>query len=164
MVAQTHESLKILRFLLKRTGGDFEVAQEVVQQTFVAALRSYHTFRSKSTYFTWLTKIALNKLADYYRDQVNRRSHLVVPTVEAFNRIVDPRLSVEEKLALDELKIKVNRCLNLLPPQHKQLLQLKYYEQLTSRQIQVRLDLSARSIEGKLYRARKLFARRWMIK
>lgn len=135
------------------------MAQEVLQETWVAALKSYHTFHHKSSYFTWLCKIALNKLADYYRGQVNRRSKIVVPTIEKFNQIVDPQLSLEEKVSLDELKARVNQCLNLLPPQYRQLLQFKYYEQLTSRQIQVKLDLSARSLEGKLYRAIKLLAK-----
>ncbi len=115
MPAKTHVSQKILKFLLKRTGGDREVAQEVLQETFVAALKSYKTFQHKSSYFTWLGKIALNKLSDYYRDQVNRRSKVVIPAAEEFNRIVDPHITPAEKMALDELKIQVNRCLDLLP-------------------------------------------------
>ncbi len=158
MSFKTHVSQKVWRFLLKRTG-DPEVAQEVLQETWVAALKSYKSFRHKSSYFTWLCKISLNKLADYYRDQVNKRSKLVIPTIDKFNQIIDPQLSVEEKLSLEELKLKVNQCLNLLPPQYRQLLQLRYYEQLTSSQISVRLNLSPRVLEGKLYRARKLLAK-----
>ena len=149
----------VLRFLLKRTGGDMEVAQEVLQETWVAALRSYKTFRHKSSYFTWLCKISLNKLADYYRGQIRHRSHFLVPVVAKFNQIFDPSLSLEEKLVLDELRTKVNRCLDLLPVEYKQLLQLRYYEELSSRQISLRLKISARSLEGKLYRAKKLLAR-----
>ena len=158
MSIKTHVSQKVLRFLLKRTG-DPEVAQEVLQETWVAALKSYKSFRHKSSYFTWLCKISLNKLADYYRGQVNHRSKIIVPAIARFNQIVDPGLSLEEKLALDELRSRVNQCLNLLPPQYRRLLQLKYYEQLSSRQISVRLNLSGRALEGKLYRARKLLAK-----
>src|SRR3989339_1829210 len=101
-------SSKILHFLLKRSGGDYEAAREAVQETWVAALKSYRTFRHKSSYFTWLCKIALNKLADYYRGQVRHQSHFVVPAVEKFNSIFDPSLSPDEKVALDELRAKVN--------------------------------------------------------
>ena len=135
-----------------------EIAQEVLQETWVAALKSYATFRHKSSYFTWLCKISLNKLADYYRSQVSHRSRTVVPAITKFNQIIDPKISLEEKLSLEELKTKVNQCLNLLPVDYRQLLQLKYYEELTSRQMSLKLNLPARSLEGKLYRARKRLA------
>ena len=159
MDTKTHDSQKILRFLLKRSGGDYEAAREALQETFVAALKSYHTFRHKSSYFTWLCKIALNKLSDYYRDQVRHQSHFVVPAIEKFNSIFDPSLSYEEKLTLDELRAKVNACLNLLPPEYRRLLQLRYYEQLSTSQISLKLKLPLRSLEGKLYRAKKLLAK-----
>lgn len=136
-----------------------EVSQEVLQETWVAALKSYKTFRHKSSYFTWLCKISLNKLADHYRRQIRHRSKVVVPSVAAFNRLVDPKLSLEEKQALEELKEKVNSCLNLLPQEYRQLLQMKYYDELTNQQISIKLSLPQRSLEGKLYRAKKTLAK-----
>ena len=155
---KTHVSEKVLRFLLKRSRNP-EVAREVLQETWVAALKSYRTFGHKSTYFTWVCKIALNKLADYYRDQVRHDSKIVVPSIEKFNKIIDPHVSVEEKLMLEELKAKLNKCLDLLPWQYRQLLQMRYYEQLASREISLKLKVPVRSLEGKLYRAKKLLAK-----
>lgn len=140
---------QILRFLLKRSHNP-EIAREVLQETWVAVLKSYRTFHNKSTYFTWVCKISLNKLSDYYRRQIRHKSHFVVPAVDSFNQIVDPKISIEEKLVLDELRQKVNLCLNKLPAEYKRLLKLKYYQGL---------KLLTRSQEGKLYRARKLFAK-----
>lgn len=158
MDRNTHAFPKVLKFLVKRSGNP-EIAHEVLQETYLAALKSYRTFRHKSTYFTWLCKIALNKLSDYYRDQVRRNSRVIIPTIAAFNKHVDPALSAEEKMALGELKTRVNQCLDLLPPSYRRLLHLRYYEQLTLQEIQVKLRLSARRLEGRLYRAKKLLAR-----
>ena len=158
MEEKTHVSDKVLRFLLKRSKSP-EVAHEVLQETWVAALRSYRTFKHKSSYFTWLCKISLNKLADYYRDQVNRQSKVIIPGIEKFNAIFDPKISVEEKMVLDELKSKVNKCLNLLPSRYRQLLQLRYYEELSLKEISLRSKISLRSLEGKLYRAKKALAK-----
>ena len=150
---------KVLRVLLKRNGGDLEAAEAVLQDTFIAAHKSFHTFHRKSTYFTWLTKIALNKLADFYRHQVHYKSKIFVPSIEQFNSLVDPGLSSEEKLALDELRAKVNSCLNLLPAEYRRLLHLKYYQELSTREISLKLNLPPRSLEGKLYRAKKTLAK-----
>jgi RNA polymerase sigma-70 factor, ECF subfamily len=150
---------QILHFLLKRNGGDIDIAQAVLQDTFIAAFKSFHTFRHKSSYFTWLCKISLNKLSDYYRDQVNRRSRIIIPSLHQLDSILDPGLSPEEKLSLDELKRSVNACLNLLPPEHRQLLHLKYYQQLSTKEICLKLQLSPRQLEGRLYRARHSLAK-----
>ena len=137
--------------VLKRNGGDLDIARQVVQDTFVAAYTSFHTFHSKSTYFTWLCRIAINKLADYYRGQVNKNFPL-------FTNLPTQDLSPDERMVLDELRAKVNACLNLLPPEYRRLLHLKYYQELSSREISLKLHLSPRSLEGKLYRAKKLLA------
>ncbi|MBI5358262.1 RNA polymerase sigma factor [Candidatus Amesbacteria bacterium] len=158
MEENTHVSEKVLRFLLKRSKNP-EVAQEVLQETWVAALKSFHTFRHKSSYFTWVCKIALNKLSDYYRDEVNRQSKVIVPSIEKLNSIFDPKISMEEKMILDELKVKVNKCLGLLPSVYRQLLRFRYYDQLASREICLKLKISTRSFEGKLYRAKKMLAK-----
>ena len=150
---------RILRLLLKRNGGDLQAAEAVLQDTFVAAFTSFHTFRRKSTYFTWMCKIALNKLADYYRQQVNSRSKFIVPSLQQLDRILDPSLAPEEKLVADQLRQDLNKCLELLPPQYRRLLHLKYYQELSNREISLRLNLTPRKLEGRLYRARHSLAK-----
>src|SRR3989344_7941909 len=152
-------SKPVIRFILKRTGGDLEAAQQVLQGTFISVLKSFHTFHKKSTYFTWICKIALNKLADYYRDQVHYKSKVFVPSIEQFNLLVDPGISPEEMLTLEELKFQVNKCLNLLPGEYRRLLHFKYYQELSTREICFKLNLTPRSLEGKLYRAKKALSK-----
>lgn len=149
---------RVLRLLLKRSGGDVEAAREALQDAWVAALKSYKTFNHKASYFTWVSKIALNKLADYYRGQVRRKSRIFVPSIDKFNELVSPQISIEEKLSLDELKLSVNACLNSLPTEYRQLLHLRYYERLSLQKISLALNIPVRSIEGKLYRAKKKLA------
>jgi len=149
---------RILKFILKRNGGDLEVAESVLQDTFIAAFKSFHTFHNKSSYFTWLCRIALNKMADYYRRQVHYRSHFIAPGLEELGKLMSPEISPEEKLSLDELKHQVNHSLDLLPPEYRQLLHLKYYQELSTRQICLKLHLTPRQLEGRLYRARKQLA------
>ncbi|OGD08868.1 hypothetical protein A2397_01010 [Candidatus Amesbacteria bacterium RIFOXYB1_FULL_44_23] len=149
---------KVLRFILKRNGGNMEVAETVLQDTLVAAFKSYHTFRHKSSYFTWLCKISLNKMADYYRHQVHYRSKIVVPSLNVLESLVDPSLSPEEKLSLEELCLGVNKSLDLLPEKYRRLLHLKYYRQLSGREICLMLHISPRQLEGRLYRAKTKLA------
>lgn len=147
----------LTRFVFKKIGSDPYNADIIVSETFEAAWKGYKTFKHKSSFFTWLCRIALNKIADYYRDQINRRSHLVVPTLKKFSQIESKDIPIEEKIALDELRNKVNEVLNSLPEDKRRLLQYKFYRDLSYKEISFIMKISPRAVEGKLYRAKKKF-------
>ncbi len=149
----------LTRFVFKKIGSDPEAAEIIISETFEAAWKGYKTFQNKSSFFTWLCRIALNKIADYYRDQINRRSHLVVPTLKQLSQIESKDIAPIEKIALDEIRSKVNDVLNLLPEEKRKLLQYKYYRDLSYKEISLELKISPRAVEGKIYRAKKAFAK-----
>lgn len=147
----------LTRFVFKRIGSDPEMADQIVTETFTAAWKSYKTFKHKSSFFTWLCRISLNKIADYYKDQINRRSHIIVPTLKQLSQIESKDIAIDEKMALDELRNKVNEVLNLLPPEKRKLLQYKYFRDLSYKEISIILQISTRAVEGKIYRAKNAF-------
>lgn len=147
-------ALPTMKFLVKRMGGDTTAAEEVFQRTVVAAWQGFNTFENKSTYFTWLCRIALNKMADYYREQVNYRSTFISPTLEQWANLKDRSLTPEEKLALNELRDSVHQCLDLLPEDKRNLLYLRYWKEMSLSGIAEMLGISERAAEGKLYRAK----------
>ncbi len=152
--------LPVTKFVFKKMGSGQE-ADEVIAETFSAAWKGYHSFKHKSSYFTWLCRISLNKMADYYRDQINKNSKIVVPLFGEAAKMDDKSLSPEEKMALTELKKSVNDCLDLLPPEKRRLLQFRFWHDMTYAQIAKVLGVSERAVEGKLYRAKHSFAKVW---
>ncbi len=143
------------RFIAKRTGESEQVVEEIFSETLASAWRGYTTFKKKSSFFTWICRIALNKIADYYRGQVHRQSQLVAPFIE--DLVVPDTASFEEQLALAQLKVAVNKCLDLLPSQVRQILQLRYWQEATLAEIAQILSISTKAAEVRLYRARKAF-------
>lgn len=154
-------NLPLTKFVAKRTGGDEHVVKEILSDTMIAAWRGWNTFRHKSSYFTWLCRIALNKISDYYRDQVNSRSGIVVPLIEAITRADPKSLSPEEQMSLTGLRKSVNNCLDLLPPEKRRLLQFRYWYDYSYEKIAEIMDISVRAVEGRLYRAKQDFASIW---
>lgn len=147
-------ALPLMKFLIKRMGGDAKAAEEVFSQTIEAALKGYYRFEQKSTFFTWICRIGLNKTADYYRDQINSRSKLIYPLFKDLADIEDKSLSHEERMIVEELRTSLRECLNILPEEKRLLLQWRYWEELTIGAIAERLGISERAAEGKLYRAK----------
>ncbi|MDO8570406.1 MAG: sigma-70 family RNA polymerase sigma factor [Candidatus Daviesbacteria bacterium] len=150
-------ALPLMKFLIKKTGGNQFMAEEVFSSTFLAAWKGFHTFEQKSKFFTWLCRIALNKAADYYRDQIHYESHLIAPALIDIANIKDKNLTPEEKASLDEIRNCVHDCLNLLSDEKRNLLYLRYWKDMTIKGIAETFDISERSAEGKVYRAKLAF-------
>ena len=131
------------------------MAEEVFSRTVSAAWEGWNAFEHKSSFFTWVCRIALNKMADYYREEINRESKFVAPLLEEIAQVCINELSPSERLAIDELRASVRACIRLLPEDKKQLLFLRYWKDLTIKQIAKQLGTTERAVEGKLYRARK---------
>lgn len=152
-------ALPLMKFLVKRMGGDQRAAEEVFARTISAAWEGWHTFRHKSSYFTWLCRIGLNKIADYYRAQVNDNSRWVLPVLEKFAEADTKDLTPLEKLSLAELRAAMRECLDLLPDESRQLLQFRFWRAMSIKEIAVLTGSSERAVEGKIYRAKKLLKR-----
>jgi RNA polymerase sigma-70 factor (ECF subfamily) len=151
----------LFKFIAKHLRKDQTAVEEVFEETIVAGWKGYKTFKHKSSYFTWLCRIALNKIADYYHDQIHLNSRIIVPLIDSLNNIDTKDLSPEEGLALKELRTSVNDCLNLLPYEKRQLLWFRYWKDYSYEQIGKILGISERAVEGRIYRAKEEFAKVW---
>jgi len=154
-------AVPLTKFVIKRVSGDSQAKEEVLSATMIAAWKGWGSFKHKSSFFTWLCRIALNKIADYYHDQINTRSKFIFPNLKNLADIESKDVSPEEKIALDELRASVNDCLNALPPEKRKLLQFKYWYDLPYNEIAKIMGISERAVEGQLYRARHEFAKVW---
>jgi len=151
----------LTRFVFNKIGSNPDVADDIIANTFAAAWKGYKSFKHKSTFITWLCRIALNKIADYYHDQVHEGSRIVVPLLDSVTQMDKESLGPEERLALKELRASVNDCLNLLPYEKRRLLWFRYWKDMSYNQIAKVLGLSERAVEGKIYRAKHDFAKVW---
>jgi RNA polymerase sigma-70 factor (ECF subfamily) len=151
----------LFKFIAKHLRKDQTAVEEVFEETIVAGWKGYKAFEHKSSYFTWLCRIALNKIADYYHDQVNENSRFIVPLLDSLTYIDTDKLSPEETLALKELRVSVNDCLNLLPFEKRRLLWFKYWKDYSYEQIGKIMGISERAVEGRIYRAKEDFAEVW---
>jgi RNA polymerase sigma factor CnrH len=147
-------ALPLTKFIAKRMGASEDATEEVFAKTVSAAWQGFNKFEHKSSYFTWICRIALNKIADYYRGQIHERSKFVAPFLEDLANLEDNRLTPDENYALQELRVSIRHCLDVLPTETRNLLYLRFWEEKTIKEIAKQTGMSERSIEGKLYRAK----------
>ena len=147
---------RIYSMILNQVDRDRETAQEILQETFIAAVRSAGKFRGKSEVYTWLCSIASKKVADFYRrkkrESKYRSEYVIDPEV-----IGDTNLSIADLSESRETRINIRQNLFSLPLAYRQVLVLKYVEGFQVSEISDILQRSPKSVEGLLTRARKAF-------
>ncbi len=150
---------------------DREIAEDMVQETFLAALNAREKFQARSSVRTWLVGILKHKIVDHFRKS-NRElpiSDLLTsedPSEALFDKkgkwkqeaipwADDPRVALEQK----EFWETFMRCISELPRRLAQVFALRELEGLKGEEICNFMKVSATNLGVILYRARMRLAR-----
>lgn len=115
-----------------------EVAEDVVQETFLAAYQSHDKYQGKSNIKTWLFSILSHKISDYYRSKYKAATELSSGTIEQFfdenerwRQEYRPQDWGNEKELLDdpEFTKALKDCFQKLPEKWSSAMQMKYIEE-----------------------------------
>jgi RNA polymerase sigma-70 factor (ECF subfamily) len=159
----------MFRFALSRVGRQ-EVAEDLVQETFLAAWRARESFDGRSSFSTWLGGILRRKIADHYRQQGRDR---VVSDVEAsdqqgpiFNnkgKWLDAITNWEdspEQLAQDtEFWHVMADCMSNLPSHLAEAFQLREMRMASPEEVAPAMGITPKNLSVRLHRARLLLRR-----
>ena len=149
---------RVYSVVFHQVSQDKSVAGDIVQETFLSALKSIGKFHGKSKLYTWLCSIAYHKVADFYRRQGQHARHSEHSSgigAAGFERIKDSEPLASSKLESEEDRQVVNQALLSLPLDYRQVLIFKYVEQMPVTEISLIMRRSPKSVEGLLTRARK---------
>ena len=141
-----------------------ETAEDIVQETFFAAVKSFDKFEGKSTPKTWLFSILNNKINDYYRDNIRKPPVSNIGFFENYFDNVDhwreketPQSWNEDKENLldnAEFQSILMNCMKKLPENGLAAIQLKYQEEKKSELICQELNISITNYWQLLHRAK----------
>ena len=123
--------------------GDASLAQDAVQDAFLRAYRRFDTYRGDAAAKTWLTAIAVNVCRDY------RRS--------AWFRHVDRRESADalpgSSADFPFPDHTVINAVTSLPPKYREVILLRYYQDMKQKDIARALHLTDRAVRQRLHKA-----------
>jgi RNA polymerase sigma-70 factor (ECF subfamily) len=152
----------LYRFALARVDQDAELAREVAQAAICKALDRLHTYRGEAPLFSWLCAICRFEISAHFR-RLRRRP----PETELVEDAAVPRgaldsipfdlLDPEDQLLRREIARLVHVTIDHLPPHYSKVLEWKYVDGLSVKEIAAQLDVSAKAAESLLTRARQTF-------
>lgn len=149
---------RLYALVLEQVDRDHTVAEDLVQEIFIAALGSLDKFRGDSQIYTWLRSIAFHKINDFYRRQAREpKPKESFPDSDAINleQTRDNEPATITVLESEEVRQSVHQALVRLPQDYQEVLVLKYLEEMPVLEISQVMGRSPKSVEGLLSRARK---------
>ena len=141
----------VWRYAFAQLSGDFAAAEDIVSETFLAAVRQVvHLKPGGGSLGAWLVAIARHKIMDLRRRR--GRTHTGGQEIE----MPDPRPAANplDPLQAAETRAAVAAAMDRLPDDERQVLEWKYIEDLSVREIAHRLGRTEKAVESSLYRAR----------
>ncbi len=127
--------------------GDAAVAEEHVQEAFLNAWRGIRTFRRGSALKPWLMRILVNAVLSQRR----RRSLPTVPLDESAPLAAPTR--ADEAIEASEDRQAVRDALAQLSPEHRQVVVLRYFAELTVPEVARSAGVREGTVKSRLHRA-----------
>lgn len=155
---------RLYRFALTRLSDDPDAAREVAQISLTRAVRKLHTYRAESALFTWLCAICRNETSDWLAKQGRYREHIVLTEDFAEIQAAVDSLQSPEQMSPDrhyrrvELLRLIQVALDKLPARYGDVLEWKYIEGHSIKEISARLDIGPEATQSLLARAKRAFA------
>jgi RNA polymerase sigma factor (sigma-70 family) len=165
IVPHLDSAYNFARFLSR----DADVAQDIVQDAFLRAFRSFEGFRGGDPR-AWLFSIVRNCFHAWLA-QRRRRNGLEVPLIDktddpetafTMNELASEEESAETVLIRDAEARQVRQVINALPDAMREVLVLRELEELSYRQIADVIDAPIGTVMSRLARARHDFGEAWL--
>lgn len=154
---------RLYRFALVRLDGDAEAARDVVQQTFCNAIERLDGYRGEAALYTWFCQICRNAVADHYRRRQRGSERAVLledqPDVRAILESLAAPAADEPETGVWRQQVHrvVEATLDVLPGRYGDVLEWKYLDGFSVREIAERLAIGPKAAESLLTRAREAF-------
>ena len=150
-------SRKIFRLAYRMTRNEQD-AEDVVQETFLRAYRRLKQFESRSSFGTWIFRIAVNAALDLTRKlgrqgQVEQTASGPETEAEPLSQLATPDPAPDRLLLSGELQRKVESVLASLSPQVRTAFVLRHYEGMAIEEIGSVLGLKDSATKNSIYRA-----------
>ena len=139
--------------------GSADEARDIVQEVFVQVYRSLASFRRGSRFATWLYRIAVNRAVDAARSARSRRW---LPLDETLRATPDPSDNPAQAMNRRAEHDAVQSVLMQVPVRHRDVLVLRYYQDLSVEEMAEVLGCSVAAAKVRLHRARQHFKERYI--
>lgn len=136
---------------------DEELTWDLLQDTYLRAFRSLNSLENNEAFFAWLQRIAANVTAKRMRKRLPITFSELTDADEVQMDQPDLRIDTQPELSLDrkETSRLVQEILSKLPEEQQMILGMRYYDELSTKEIAELLGISDGAVRAQLFHGRK---------
>jgi RNA polymerase sigma-70 factor (ECF subfamily) len=134
-----------LRYFISRLSANPETAEDIFQDTWLTVIRRIHSLKKTEAFSTWLYRIARNKVYQRFR----RKRKLF----ELNENIADPDYTENDVFSIEDAA-KIHRCLKELLPEYREVLMLRFLEQMSYEQISQVINCRLGTVKSRIHYAK----------
>jgi RNA polymerase sigma-70 factor (ECF subfamily) len=134
-----------LRYFISRLSANPETAEDIFQDTWLTVIRRIHTLKKNDAFSTWLYRIARNKVYQQFRRK--RKLSELNENIAVPNNTEDDVFSTEDAA-------KIHKCLKELLPEYKEVLMLRFLEQMSYEQISQVINCRLGTVKSRIHYAK----------
>ena len=124
---------------------------DVLQNTFIKIFQNLKNFKGESKLFSWMYRIATNESLTFIKQKARK---LKVSTEELNTKSIDNLVS-DVYFEGDEIQLKLQKAISLLPTKQQLVFKMKYFEELKYEEIAAILDTSVGALKASYHHAVK---------
>ena len=147
----------VYQYQLKRTKSDND-AEDITIQSFSRAFDRIETFDENYKFKTWLITISKNIHIDMIRKYKSSTNIEITRQHEDAYTVADDNPSPEDKIITEQNLAKLLRDIKQLKPRYQKVIHLRYFQELSYKEISEQIDEPINNVKVKLLRAKKLLA------
>lgn len=145
--------------LAYRMLGNRAEAEDLAQETFLAAFKALPTFRADAKFSTWLYRIASNKCKDWLRVKRPGQGQYDVDADEQLDLHVAEDRTPEALLSQQQVAQELEQAIQRLPPLYREAFVLKHVEGLSYEEMAEILGVSGDTLKMRVYKGRVQLSR-----
>ena len=130
---------------------DHDDAHDVLQNTFIKVFQNLKNFKGDCKLFSWMYRIATNEAITFINNKAKRSK---LTSTELQSKLVD-NLQSDVYFEGDEIQLKLQKALVLLPEKQQLVFKMKYFEELKYEEISEILGTSVGALKASYFHAVK---------
>ena len=148
----------VYNYQLKRTQSEND-AEDITIQTFSKAFDKIDTYNEKYLFITWLITISKNIHIDLFRKKnISIAADTSKEQEEKAYLIADENPTPEDKIITEQNLAKLLRDIKKIKPKYQEVIQLRYFQELSYKEISIQINEPMNNVKVKLLRAKKLLS------
>lgn len=129
---------------------DHDLAQDVLQETFIKAYQNFHQFKQDSLLYTWLYRIATNEALQQLKKMKKMNQTDEEATYYLQNLVAD---NIDHDA--EEIQVLLQKAIHQLPEKQKLVFTMRYYDEIPYEELSTILEMSVSTLKTNYHYAKQ---------